>query len=125
MTPQKRLRAETVKALIERGWSPPPPTNAIAQRILDDIEAVHPQATLDLAPREIEALQLLADGHTYATAAAEMHLATDTVKTYIEKVRHRLGAKNTPHAVALAFRSGILDSPTAQEDDTSEDLRAA
>jgi hypothetical protein len=49
-----------------------------------------------LFPQEVNALQRAADGHTYVEKKA---LAT---------ARLKLGARNTTHAVYLAFSEGLI-----------------
>lgn len=110
MTEAKRKRAQAIRGLIEAGWSPPPPTDTIAARILDDIARADVFGqTNDLTAREIGLLQLLADGDTFDTAATRLGLSVETVKDRTKMIRRKLGARNTPHAVAIAFRAGLLD----------------
>lgn len=110
MTPEKRKRALAIKGLIEQGWSPPPPTDAVALRMIEDLVLAGQYGqTNDLTPREVGLLQLLADGHTSETCATRLGLSVETVKERVKMIRRKLGAKNTPHAVAIAFRSGVLD----------------
>lgn len=61
-----------------------------------------------LRPREIEVLQLAADGHTRSSAAAELYLAPQTVKMHLASARRRLGAKTTTAAVVAALRKGLI-----------------
>lgn len=55
----------------------------------------------DLKPREVEALQLAAQGFTAPQMATLMHLSVSTVKVHLERARVKLGAANTTHAVAI------------------------
>ena len=51
---------------------------------------------------------LLADGHSYKTAAKELGLAIDTVRFYIRSIYDKLHVHSKSEAVAIALRRGIL-----------------
>ena len=61
-----------------------------------------------LSPREIDALTLLATGHSRAQAAEFLKISEHTLRVYIESARFKLGANNTVHAVARALNTGLL-----------------
>ncbi|MEV1292261.1 LuxR C-terminal-related transcriptional regulator [Pseudonocardia sp. NPDC049635] len=61
-----------------------------------------------LAPREAEALRLVAVGASNAEIAAEMGLAVDTVKTYLRSAMRKLGVHNRTKAVLAARSAGLL-----------------
>lgn len=59
---------------------------------------------------QLESLKTMASGLTNADEAAclgEGHTA-DAIKDRRRRVREKLGARTNPHAVAIAFRAGIL-----------------
>ncbi|MEU6701414.1 LuxR C-terminal-related transcriptional regulator [Pseudonocardia sp. NPDC046786] len=66
-----------------------------------------PPGTL-LAPREAEALRLVALGASNAEIAADMGLAVDTVKTYLRSAMRKLGVHNRTKAVLAARSAGLL-----------------
>ncbi|MBP2365409.1 LuxR C-terminal-related transcriptional regulator [Pseudonocardia parietis] len=66
-----------------------------------------PSGTL-LAPRETEALHLVALGASNAEIAADMGLALDTVKTYLRSAMRKLGVHNRTKAVLAARAAGLL-----------------
>ncbi|SFM63201.1 GAF modulated transcriptional regulator, LuxR family [Pseudonocardia ammonioxydans] len=66
-----------------------------------------PAGTL-LAPREAEALRLVAVGASNAEIAADMGLALDTVKTYLRSAMRKLGVHNRTKAVLAATAAGLL-----------------
>ena len=125
MTRAKRERARLAKWLIERGWNPPKPSSRIAEAITDDIERVSGGyggiASIELAPREERAIRLAAEGLNTSEAAEVAGVSQNTMKTQLREAMERLGARNKPNAVAIAFRLGII--PT--EDDASEESEAA
>lgn len=61
-----------------------------------------------LAPRETEALNLVALGASNAEIAADMGLALDTVKTYLRSAMRKLGVHNRTKAVLAAKAAGLL-----------------
>jgi DNA-binding CsgD family transcriptional regulator len=97
-----------VVKLVQAGWRPPPLTDRQAQRLLDDMEFAHAAATLELTGPELEALVCAADGLTGTEAADRMGVSLDTGKDRLDRARLRLGARNTAHAIAEAFRAGLL-----------------
>lgn len=64
-------------------------------------------ATLTRRQREI--LQLFADGNSTERAAASLGLSPETIRTHTKGTLARLGARDRAHAVAIAFRSGLLE----------------
>ncbi|MEP1990329.1 MAG: LuxR family transcriptional regulator [Ascidiaceihabitans sp.] len=61
-----------------------------------------------LSPREVDAMTLLALGHSRAQVADELSISEHTVRVYIESARFKLGAMNTTHAVARALSRGLI-----------------
>jgi DNA-binding CsgD family transcriptional regulator len=58
--------------------------------------------------RELEVLGLVADGLSTREIARRLWITEETVKTHVRRLHDRLGARTRAHAVAIAFRSGIL-----------------
>lgn len=61
-----------------------------------------------LTERELEVLALVVEGFASPAIAAELYLAPETVKGYRKRIVAKLGARNTAHAVTLAFRRGLV-----------------
>ena len=61
-----------------------------------------------ITSRELEVLQLVADGLENREIAARLYLSVETVKTHIRHVFSALGARSRAHAVAIGFRTGLL-----------------
>ena len=61
-----------------------------------------------LSPREVDALTLLALGHSRAQVAQALSISEHTLRAYIETARRKLGAANTVHAVARALTRGAI-----------------
>lgn len=58
--------------------------------------------------RQLEILQLIADGSPNDEIAAKLVVSVETVKTHIRQMLAKLGASNRAHAVALGLRSGLV-----------------
>jgi DNA-binding CsgD family transcriptional regulator len=63
-----------------------------------------------LSCRERECLLWIARGKTYQETATITGIAYGTVKTYLDKARHKLNCATLPQATALAVARGILTS---------------
>jgi LuxR family maltose regulon positive regulatory protein len=63
-----------------------------------------------LSEREIEVLQLIAEGLTNPEIAARLYLSLNTVKVHTRNIYGKLGVNNRTSAVALARKLGILQS---------------
>ncbi len=68
---------------------------------------------VDLTGREQEILALLAEGLSPAEVAQQLVISASTVGTHIEHIYAKLGAHTRAHAVALAYRHGVLEVPGA------------
>jgi DNA-binding NarL/FixJ family response regulator len=62
-----------------------------------------------LTKRQLQILQLLANGESTTFAARQLDLSEETVKTHIKTTLARLGAKNRTHAVAIALRECLVE----------------
>jgi DNA-binding NarL/FixJ family response regulator len=58
--------------------------------------------------RELEVLQLIADGLSNKEIAIRLCLSTETVKSHVCALFSKLGANSRAHAVAIALRQGLL-----------------
>jgi len=72
--------------------------------------AVRPAGLLGqpLTARELQALRGAANGMSNAEIAAELWLAENTIKSHLQRVFRKLGARDRAHAVALALQQGVL-----------------
>lgn len=61
-----------------------------------------------LTRRQVEALRLVANGHTNAEAAALLSVSAETVATSLRLTYRALGVGDRAHAVAVALRVGLL-----------------
>jgi DNA-binding NarL/FixJ family response regulator len=62
-----------------------------------------------VTPRQREILQLFANGCPTDEVARRLGLSAETVRTHAKASLARLEARDRPHAVAIALRSGLID----------------
>lgn len=58
--------------------------------------------------KQKEILLLLSNGHTAGQIGAKIKLSARTVEKHLEIMRYVYGAKNTPHLISIALRTGII-----------------
>ena len=61
-----------------------------------------------LSERELEVLQLLAQGYTTAQTASELVISENTVKTHVRHILNKLEVGNRAEAVAKATQLGLI-----------------
>jgi DNA-binding NarL/FixJ family response regulator len=61
-----------------------------------------------LAPREREALRLMADGLSNSEIAEAMVISLETVKTYVSRILTKLDLRDRVQAVVFAYRTGLV-----------------
>lgn len=61
-----------------------------------------------MGTRRTQVLQLVADGRSREQIAKEMFISVETVKSHLKEIRFQLRANTTTHAVAIAYREGII-----------------
>jgi DNA-binding NarL/FixJ family response regulator len=62
----------------------------------------------DPTPREIEVLQLVADGLVNREIGERLFLSEETVKSHVRHLLAKLQARSRAHAVAVGFRRGLI-----------------
>jgi DNA-binding NarL/FixJ family response regulator len=105
-TPPARL----LDAIRELAAGGAPMSPEIARKVVRMFQRVAPPRATpsDLSPREVQILRLLADGHSYKTAAAELSISPDTVRFHIRHIYEKLHVHSKSEAVLKAFRTGLL-----------------
>jgi DNA-binding NarL/FixJ family response regulator len=64
-------------------------------------------AASELTPRELEVLQLIAQGRSNAEIAAALFVSAATVKTHVNHVFAKIGARDRAQAVHYAYTHGL------------------
>ncbi len=62
----------------------------------------------ELTPRELEVLQLLAEGKPNKLIASAMSIAEVTVKSHVRAIFTKLNVLSRTEAIAAATRSGLI-----------------
>jgi DNA-binding NarL/FixJ family response regulator len=62
----------------------------------------------DLSPREVEVLKLIAAGLSNTEIAVALFLSTATVKTHINRIFAKTGARDRAQAVRYAYQHGMV-----------------
>ena len=74
--------------------------------------AKRPGAVIPFAPppvlRELEVLQLVADGLVNREIGERLFLSEETVKSHVRHLLAKLQARSRAHAVAAGFRRGLI-----------------
>lgn len=61
-----------------------------------------------LSDREVEVVELVAQGMSNAEVGAALHLSGMTVKSHLARICKRTGARTRAHIVAIAYQEGVL-----------------
>src|SRR4029450_1631757 len=69
-----------------------------------------PRRRVDLTERELQVLRGMADGKSNAEIGRELFVSEDRVKTHARRLFRKLGARDRAHAVASAFRAGLVSA---------------
>jgi DNA-binding NarL/FixJ family response regulator len=87
-----------------------PMSPEIARKVVRAFRQYPPpvRTEVDLSPRQLRILQLLAEGHSYKTCAEELDLSVDTIRFHVRKIYDRLHVHSRSEAVWKAFGGGAL-----------------
>lgn len=79
--------------------------------LLGTVEALAQAPRPQLTPREVEVLQLIAQGKSNKEIAALLRLSTNTVNVHRANLMQTLGIHNTAELVLYAIRQGLVSIP--------------
>lgn len=68
-----------------------------------------PRWTEPLSPREVDVLELIAQGRTNREIATSLYLSANTVKSHIRSAYQKIGVDSRTQAVIWCFRNGLGD----------------
>jgi len=82
-----------------------PMSPEIARRVVMAFRQYPPprQTDLDLSPRQMGILRLLAEGHSYKSCAEELGVSVDTVRFHVRRIYDRLHVHSRSEAIWKAF----------------------
>jgi DNA-binding NarL/FixJ family response regulator len=106
-TPPARL-LDSLREVVAGGA---PMSPEVARRVVQLFQRVHPPEMADyrLSPTEMRLLKLLAEGHHYKTAAAEMQISINTVSYHMRAIYQKLHVHSKSEAVAKALRDRVIE----------------
>jgi DNA-binding NarL/FixJ family response regulator len=104
-TPWVKL-VESLREAVD-GGSPMSPE--VARRVINLFREIKPpkEADYGLTPHEVRLLRMLVEGHSYKTAAAELHVSVNTIKFHLRHIYDKLQVHTKSEAVAKALRHGL------------------
>ena len=91
-----------------RGAVRDPPDGFSTKRDAFDSVNEEPAVAEALTPREIEVLELLAEGLPNKAIAERLRISDQTVKFHVSSISGKLGAANRTDAVRRAVRRGLI-----------------
>ncbi len=104
-------------------------SGALAMRILDEFaRSTRPYPTMQsggdgedgdrqrLTDREIEVLELVAQGHTNRDIAEQLLISENTVKKHLSHILEKLQLENRVQAAAYAVQRGVIDPELLESD---------
>jgi DNA-binding NarL/FixJ family response regulator len=91
------------------------------RRLLERSDGTRPKRApsrgrLDLTPRELEVLRLLAEGFPPADIADHLVISRKTVSNHVQHILAKLGVHTQAQAVGLAFELGLVESSTTRRE---------
>ena len=98
--------AEILEAIKDVMAGGSPMTAHIARKVVQSFQArgASPRPTENLAEREREVLDLLAQGLMYKEIADKLGISFETVRTYVRRIYEKLQVRSRTEAVAKALR---------------------
>lgn len=113
----KDQRLEEVVRAIESAAAgeavfPPAVLGRVLQRMRKD---ANPGRSETLTARELEVLQLMAEGLANQLIAKTLFLSLNTVRNHVRNVLAKLNAHSKLEAVAVATRSGLIEPPARDQ----------
>jgi len=104
-TPWEKLVVALQEAV--DGGSPMSPE--VARRVINLFREIKPpkESAYELTPHEVRLLRMLVEGHSYKTAAAELHVSVNTIKFHLRHIYDKLQVHTKSEAVAKALRHGL------------------
>jgi DNA-binding NarL/FixJ family response regulator len=82
----------------------------VARRVIRLFREIHPpdRADYHLTPHEVRLLQLLSDGHSYKSAAAQLNVTAKTISFHLQNIYRKLQVHSKSEAVSKALRNRLI-----------------
>jgi len=106
---KKTPPAKLVEAIRDAHAGGSPISPEIARKVVTLFRQVRPVPTeTALTPQELRLLALLADGHSYLSAAGQLDITINTVRNHVRSIYEKLHVHSKSEAVAKALKQGLL-----------------
>lgn len=73
-----------------------------------DIDGLAPHRKFKLTKRELQCIQLLAQGNSAKVIASKLNLSKRTIEFYISNIKEKLNVNKAPEIISKALSEGIL-----------------
>ncbi|MCA1842454.1 MAG: response regulator transcription factor [Actinobacteria bacterium] len=80
----------------------------LARSLLAELPGPEPAQPCALSQREVEVLQMFADGCSTVEVGERLYISAKTVKNHLASIYEKLDARDRTHAVVTAVRMGII-----------------
>jgi len=107
---KKTPQAKLIESLRDAASGGAPMSPEVAQRVLELFRAIHPPRTADynLTPHDLRLLKLLADGHSYRTAALDLGVSANTIAFHMKRIYEKLEVHSKSEAVSKVLRARLI-----------------
>ena len=102
--------AQIVDSVKEAVAGGAPMSPEVARRVIGLFRDVRPPKKADyhLTPHEVRLLQLVAEGHSYKSAAALLKVTPKTISFHLQKIYEKLQVHSKSEAVSKALRGRLI-----------------
>ena len=107
--PKESTRSEIVNAVLDCAKGRDVIPSALMRGLTGEIRRRAEPTAPALSGREREVLSRIANGQSVPKIATELHVASSTVKSHVQRLYEKLGVSNRGAAVAEAMRRQLLD----------------
>jgi DNA-binding NarL/FixJ family response regulator len=107
---KKTPPAELLEAIRDAHEGGSPMSPEVARKVVGLLRQHAPAegSASELTPRETRLLKLLSDGYSYQSAADELKVSVNTVRTYIRSIYEKLQVHTCSEAVSKALRQRLI-----------------
>jgi DNA-binding NarL/FixJ family response regulator len=107
---KKTPPAKLIEGLHEAINGGAPMSPEVARRVITLFRDVRPpaKADYDLTPHELRLLKLMAEGHSYKSAAAALHVTPHAISFHLRHIYEKLQVHTKSEAVAKALRNRLV-----------------
>ncbi len=107
---KKTPTANLLEYIREAATGGAPMSPEIASKVVRLFQQLPKKVTVDesLTHQETNFLKLLAEGHSYASAADELGVSVNTVRNYVRSIYDKLHVHSKSEAVCKAMRAGLI-----------------